>query len=86
MNFTLCWHSANYLAFYVTCPACKSTIYFGNKKCCCSSNYGFLELEMNGEGNNNPNYPVDHIFYDNIAPVGRYQIKVNFVKKKCGSE
>jgi len=79
IEVALSWDNLNDLDLHVICPH-GFKIHYGQKQAPCCA--GELDVDMNAGGPQSEQ-PVEHIYWKNSPPTGKYQVYVDHYSVKC---
>ncbi len=86
LKITLKWATTDDLDLHVFDPAGQK-IYFGEKEQTCQNIVGRLDVDANANSSKTTTTPVENIYWEGTAPIGKYKVSVNlYTKRSCGNE
>jgi Phosphatidylserine/phosphatidylglycerophosphate/cardiolipin synthases and related enzymes len=83
LKITLKWTTTDDLDLHVFDPS-EQEIYFNNKERTCQGVIGRLDVDANA-GTSCTTTPVENIYWEGTAPIGKYRVQVNLYTKRSGT-
>ena len=83
LKITLKWNTTDDLDLHVIDPAGQE-IYFSQKERICQNVIGRLDIDANA-GTPYTTTPIENIYWEKTAPIGKYRVLVNLYTKRSGN-
>ena len=83
LKITLKWNTTDDLDLHVIDPAGQE-IYFSQKERICQNIIGRLDIDANA-GSPYTTTPIENIYWEKTAPIGKYRVLVNLYTKRSGN-